>query len=75
MTGIEALSLLKSGKRIRMSKWDPGAYIESNGFWVQYSPALCWYYFRNVDCPQEAQYKFQEIFHDIMKDDDWEIAE
>jgi hypothetical protein len=30
-------------------------------------------YLRNVDSPQEAQYKLQEIFHDIMKDDDWEV--
>jgi len=73
MSGLEALQLLKQGKKIRMLKWSPGAYIEYGGTWVHYSPALCWMYLRNVDSPQEAQYKLQEIFHDIMKDDDWEV--
>jgi hypothetical protein len=30
-------------------------------------------YLRNVDSPQEAQYKLQEVFHDLLQDDDWEI--
>jgi hypothetical protein len=75
MSGFEALQAMKQGKKIRMTKWPDGAYMEYGYTWVLYSPALCWFYFRNVDCPQEAQYKIQEIFHDIMKDDDWEIVD
>jgi hypothetical protein len=73
MNGIEALQHLKQGKKIRMIKWPPEAYIEYGYTWVQCSPALCWMYFRNVDSPQEGQYKFQEIFHDLMTDQ-WEIV-
>ena len=75
MSGLEALSQLKQRKKIRMTKWPPDAYMEYGYTWVQYSPALCWMYLRNVDSPQEAQYKLQEVFHDLLKDDDWEIKD
>jgi hypothetical protein len=73
MSGLDALVALKDGKKIRMTKWPEGAYIESGGTWVEYSHALSWYYLSCIDSPQEAKYKIQEIFHDIMSDDDWEI--
>jgi hypothetical protein len=75
MSGLEALNHLKQGCKIRMTKWPLGAYIESGGTWVEYSHALCWYYLSCVDSPQEAKYKLQEILHDIMSDDDWEILD
>ena len=43
MSGLEALVALKDGKKIRMTKWPDGAYMEYGYTWVQYSPALCWY--------------------------------
>ena len=75
MTGFEALQAMKQGKKIRMTKWPEGAYMEYAYDRVLYSHALSWYYFSNVDSPQEAQYKIQQIFHDILKDNDWEIKE
>ena len=74
MSGLEALSHLKQGHKMRMIKWPSGAYIESGGTWVQFSHALCWYYLSAIDSPQESQYKLQEIMHDIMSDDDWEVV-
>ncbi len=74
MLGIEALHHLKDGKKIRMIKWPPEAYIVYEYNYVHCSPALNWYYFFNVNSPQECQYKFQQIFHDFLTDQ-WEIVD